>query len=297
MCLIPASAQEYLIRKPNELANYKLHQLYFLSANCHNQTGDLKAIKLRNTFRLDRRKIDKTTKAKFLSDVKEILVSDRFKVKPVRSADGGQAQSKNVIDYEFEFEDYQVVGLDGRFNVNGIETLANYYAKYDIEFGEQQFNFKLVTSDLRLNAKDDAYGENRFSDKDELKYSLRSVEKYANWVRNIYIVTNGQVPNWLNTSHPRIKIVNHKDIYPNRTHLPTFNSASIECHLHRIDGLSRQFLYLNDDFLFGKPVYPEDFYSRSKGHQIRLGWNSPNCAANCPPTWLADGICDKVGTY
>ena len=28
---------------------------------------------------------------------------------------------------------------------------------------------------------------------DQLKYSIRSVEMYAPWVRNIYIVTNGQV--------------------------------------------------------------------------------------------------------
>ncbi len=28
---------------------------------------------------------------------------------------------------------------------------------------------------------------------DELKYSLRSLEKYAPWVRKIFLVTNGQV--------------------------------------------------------------------------------------------------------
>ena len=39
----------------------------------------------------------------------------------------------------------------------------------------------------------------------ELRYSLRSVEKYAPWVRNIYIVTNGQIPYWLDLSHPRIR--------------------------------------------------------------------------------------------
>lgn len=289
-----SAAQEYLIRPPTELTNYKVHQLYFLRTNCGNQTDDQKTIKLRNAFRLDRRKMDEGTKDKFLKDVNEILVSDKFKVKSIPPKPD-RRKPKNVIDYQFEFEHYEIVGLDSRFNVNGIETLANYYAKHEIEFGEQQFEFRLVTSDLRLNAKDDAYGENRFSDKDELRYSLRSVEKFANWVRNIYVVTNGQVPNWLNTSHPRIKLVHHSQIYTNQSHLPTFNSASIECHLHRIEGLSKRFLYLNDDFLFGRPVYPEDFYSRSKGHQIRLGWNSPNCANNCPTTWLQDGICDKVG--
>jgi hypothetical protein len=28
---------------------------------------------------------------------------------------------------------------------------------------------------------------------DELRYSLRSLEKYAPWVRHVYLVTNGQV--------------------------------------------------------------------------------------------------------
>jgi hypothetical protein len=41
----------------------------------------------------------------------------------------------------------------------------------------------------------------------ELRYSLRSVEKHAPWVRNIFIVTNGQIPYWLNLAHPRIRQV------------------------------------------------------------------------------------------
>jgi hypothetical protein len=41
----------------------------------------------------------------------------------------------------------------------------------------------------------------------ELRYSLRSVEKHAPWVRNIFIVTNGQIPYWLNLALPRIRQV------------------------------------------------------------------------------------------
>ena len=44
----------------------------------------------------------------------------------------------------------------------------------------------------------------------ELRYSLRSVEKYAPWIRNIYIVTNGQIPSWLKVDHPRLTIVSHE---------------------------------------------------------------------------------------
>ena len=39
----------------------------------------------------------------------------------------------------------------------------------------------------------------RYADSGELKYSLRSIEKYAPWVRKIFIVTDDQTPEWLNT--------------------------------------------------------------------------------------------------
>ncbi|GMA88394.1 hypothetical protein GCM10025868_36440 [Angustibacter aerolatus] len=38
--------------------------------------------------------------------------------------------------------------------------------------------------------------------------------------------------------------------------LPTFNSHAIESRLHHIDGLAEHYLYLNDDFFFGRPVAP-----------------------------------------
>lgn len=100
----------------------------------------------------------------------------------------------------------------------------------------------------------------RYADNDELKYSLRSVELYAPWIRNIYIVTDDQVPEWLDTSHPKIHIVDHKDIMPQQS-LPCFNSCLIEHFIYRIPGLSEHFLYSNDDMYFNKPVTPESFFA------------------------------------
>lgn len=92
-----------------------------------------------------------------------------------------------------------------------------------------------------------------------LKYSLRSVEKYLNWYRNIYIVTaRPQVPDWLATSHPRIKVIHHDEII-DADYLPTFNPNCIESFLHRIPELSEHFIYINDDFLFGSKTELEDF--------------------------------------
>lgn len=36
------------------------------------------------------------------------------------------------------------------------------------------------------------------------------MERHAPWVRNIFIVTNGQIPSWLNLDNPRVKVVTHQ---------------------------------------------------------------------------------------
>jgi UDP-N-acetylglucosamine-lysosomal-enzyme len=136
--------------------------------------------------------------------------------------------------------------------------------------------------------------ENRFFDNDELKYSMKSIEKHAPWIRNVYLVTNGQVPNWLNLSHPKIKLITHEQIFLNKSHLPTFSSPAIESHLHRIKGLSKRFLYFNDDVLLTKTIWPDDFFTKSRGFKIHLAWALPGCNPNCPNNWIRDGYCDKA---
>lgn len=100
----------------------------------------------------------------------------------------------------------------------------------------------------------------RYSDNDELKYSLRSVEMYAPWIRKIFIVTDNQVPKWLDTSNPKIRIVDHKEILP-EVSLPCFNSRLIEHFLYKIPGLSEYFLYANDDMFINRPVTPATFFA------------------------------------
>lgn len=103
----------------------------------------------------------------------------------------------------------------------------------------------------------------RYIDNDELKYSLRSLEKYANWINNIYIVTNGQSPKWLNTNHPRIKLINQSEIMT-KSAIPNFNSNAIEHCLVNIPNLSEYFLYGNDDNFFFDYVTPEFFFKNKK---------------------------------
>ncbi|MGW0686935.1 stealth family protein [Streptomyces sp. NPDC002754] len=100
----------------------------------------------------------------------------------------------------------------------------------------------------------------RYLSRDELRYSLRSLHLYAPWIRNIFIVTDRQVPSWLNTTHPRVHVVDHRDIFSDPAALPTFNSHAIESQLHHIDDLAEHFLYFNDDVFLGRPALPQDFF-------------------------------------
>uniref|UniRef100_A0A3B5BC72 N-acetylglucosamine-1-phosphotransferase subunits alpha/beta n=1 Tax=Stegastes partitus TaxID=144197 RepID=A0A3B5BC72_9TELE len=147
---------------------------------------------------------------------------------------------------------------------------------------------------ISQSKQDEDVSASRFEDNEELRYSLRSVERHAPWVRHIFIVTNGQIPSWLNLDNPRVSVVTHQDIFLNHSHLPTFSSPAIETHIHRIPGLSQKFIYLNDDVMFGKDVWPDDFYSHSKGQKVYLTWPVPNCAEGCPGSWIKDGYCDKA---
>ena len=118
----------------------------------------------------------------------------------------------------------------------------------------------IETADLRTT-EPSALAESRFTSRDELKFSLRSLEYYASWANHIYIVTDSQVPDWLNTNHPRITVVDHRDIFTDPSVLPVFNSHAIESQLHHIDGLCERYVYLNDDCFFLRPTDPELFYS------------------------------------
>jgi hypothetical protein len=106
----------------------------------------------------------------------------------------------------------------------------------------------------------------RFYDNDELKYSLRSLEKYAPWVRKIFLITDDQIPKWFK-DNPKIEIVDHKDIIDDK-YLPTFNSEVIDFNIHKIKGLADRFILINDDMFFGRKVYKSFFFTK-KGVPIK----------------------------
>ena len=109
----------------------------------------------------------------------------------------------------------------------------------------------------------DADGEQRYREYGIFQYWFRMIERHAPWVNNIYLITNGQKPSWLNLSHPKLRFISHKEFIPS-SYLPTFNSAAIELNLHRIEGLSENFIYFNDDMYLIKDVKPSDFFKNNQ---------------------------------
>lgn len=115
-------------------------------------------------------------------------------------------------------------------------------------------------------------GSARFISRDELRYSMRSVHLFAPWVRTIHLVTAGQVPDWL-VDHSKVRIVDHAEILPPDA-LPTFNSHAIESSIHKIPDLAEHFIYVNDDFLLGRPLSPRMFFNAAGQSSVFLSGTS-----------------------
>lgn len=104
--------------------------------------------------------------------------------------------------------------------------------------------------------------DQRYLNRDELRYSLRSLWLHAPFVRNIFIVTAGHRPPWLDVTHSKVQVVPHSVIFPQPEDLPTFNSHAIEACLHRIPGLAEHFIYFNDDVFLGQETTVSTFFTK-----------------------------------
>ena len=167
----------------------------------------------------------------------------------------------------------------------------------DAEFVTQKAHFQGNLHTEIVKKKREIVDIARFQSRDELKYAIRSIETYAPWVNHIYIVTNGQIPTWLNTKHPKVSIVPHSEIIPEE-YLPTFNSHVIESCLHRIKGLSEHYLYLNDDVMFARSILPNYFFTSSGIAKVFLTDaklpDGPKNLNDTPTQWAAKNARDLL---
>lgn len=109
----------------------------------------------------------------------------------------------------------------------------------------------------KLDMAPDADDPARFSNKEELRYSIISIKKFMPWVNKIFVISDNQRPQWAAQSD--IIFVNHSAIIESQ-YLPTFNSHVIEAHLSKIPELSEYFVYFNDDVFAARPLSKQHFF-------------------------------------
>ena len=102
-----------------------------------------------------------------------------------------------------------------------------------------------------------------WSEGDQLKYSLRSLGRFAPWIRKVHVVAREKAPNWLAGDHARLSLVKHATLLPAGA-----NADLVAWQLFRIPGLSRQFLYLDGNTFLGQPLNAGDFLSSKGGYRF-----------------------------
>lgn len=107
----------------------------------------------------------------------------------------------------------------------------------------------------------------RYDQVNEIEFCVKSILKYAKFIRNIFIVTDNQTPDFLKDieivklNYPNVFIVDHKMIFDgNLEYLPTFNCRPIETQLYKIPNLAEHFIYFNDDLFLLQEIKIEDFF-------------------------------------
>lgn len=104
----------------------------------------------------------------------------------------------------------------------------------------------------------------------DLKYLLRCIDKFCPFVKTLYLIvqTRDQVPEYVKESD-KLKIIEHKDIIPKNL-LPTFNSATIDMHVHKIPNLAEHFILINDDIYPLSELKESDFFTDDGKPKINL---------------------------
>ena len=102
-------------------------------------------------------------------------------------------------------------------------------------------------------------------DNEELRYSLRSILNFIPWIRKIYILMPNDKVRFLKS----IEDIINKIIYIKDKDFLGFDSANIFAftfNLYKLEkfGVSKNFIYMEDDFFIGKPLRKNDFFYYDK---------------------------------
>jgi len=108
----------------------------------------------------------------------------------------------------------------------------------------------------------------RYNSINEIIIAIESIIKFAPFIRNIFLVTDNQVPDGLDrlmvlssNAGINLKVIDHTVIFRGyENYLPCFNSISIISMLFRIPDLAEHFIIFNDDTFLMKAATKNDFF-------------------------------------
>lgn len=208
-------------------------------------------------------------------------------VNPLKS--GSQFnRAKKTVSQSRPYQQAEVKQQQQPSKSSNTNTVRNTMPRENWENGEPTFPIDLVYTWVdgsdeeliqlrsqymgRSKVHSDSASNCRWRDLDELRHSVDSANKYAPWLRKIFIISDHQRPYWFDENNPgKVVFVDHPQLFGEyEEHLPTFNSHAIECHLHRVPGLSEHFIYANDDTFFGAPCQPSDFFTADGRFRVYL---------------------------
>lgn len=138
-----------------------------------------------------------------------------------------------------------------------IDIVVPFYNDSDNSWKNIMYNYM-----AKENSNDrQVIGDERYRHWECFKYWFRCVEKNCKWVNKVFLLVANktQVPKWLNTKNPKLRIVLHEEFIPKEL-LPTFNTFTIEVFINKIKDLSDNYVYCNDDFYFLNYTNAEMFF-------------------------------------
>jgi len=116
-------------------------------------------------------------------------------------------------------------------------------------------------------------------DERALHCSLRSLEKYAPWVRKVHLVVPGVAPPWT-VGKERLSAIPQDDLLRERNMTAAPDPQMLPWRLFRIPGISGRFLYMDEIYILGRPLTDADLLTDRGGHRVYL--DSENIVAGSP---------------
>ncbi|MDE7403444.1 MAG: Stealth CR1 domain-containing protein [Muribaculaceae bacterium] len=158
-------------------------------------------------------------------------------------------------------------------DVKQVDAVITWVDGKDPELAAKRRNFLEGKDSSDIDKNPEVSGQTRYVSFGEICWCVASINRFAPWIRKIYIVTDGQdpkidehLPKGSDINHIPVEIIDHKVIFRDfEDLLPTFNSLSIETMLWRIPGLADNYIYFNDDFFL---CAPNSLADRFRGEAI-----------------------------